>query len=46
MPTLEAIYLTPTKRVPMQRVDAIDVTAFGLAGDRYALGVGTLSKKG
>jgi MOSC domain-containing protein YiiM len=45
MPHLEAIYLGPAKRGPMGSVDAVDVTALGLAGDRYASGVGTLSKK-
>ena len=41
---LETIYLSPTKRGAMGPVDAVDVTALGLTGDRYALGVGTLSK--
>ena len=45
MPIIEAIYLGPTKRGPITSVDATDVTALGLVGDRYTLGVGTLSKK-
>ena len=43
--TLDAIYLSPSRHVPMQSVDSIDVSTVGLAGDRYAMGVGTLSKK-
>lgn len=45
MTVIEAIYLGPTKRGPVQAVDAVEVTSSGLVGDRYSLGVGTLSKK-
>ncbi len=44
--SLEAIYITPTKAAPMQRVDAAHAVAgAGIEGDRYYKAAGTFSKR-
>ena len=43
--TLEAIFIGPMKREPMQRVDSVSAIAgVGLEGDRHATGSGTFSR--
>ena len=41
---LEEIFISATKREPMQRASAVEIGETGVIGDRYAVGAGSFSK--